>query len=444
MRCKALTSALVIAIVIAFVGLADGVAAQGSAAGTAFSDYPVTACAYVAARVERQAWRAMRPDTVYHTVSGDVRLAPTIDSVRACVARFDPATVAPRDLLVLGSAYLAANDDRRAEEAFHRFAALALAKAPADAAWDYLQIVYAYAGASPFRLAPAYAYAARLDSLHGAAAERVMAHVALERVAAFQDSVAVMRAQADAAVAASRELTGPARAEWAEQVAAAFLAQADAAARGGDVARAASIVQGALADLGTVRPSATSDLARWAFWYTLYGKAAPTVEASYWYQPTAATPAAPFVRPMANRVSLLLFVSKNCGELCASGYATIRRVAAALDTSRVQVTLVSATSGWDRDEVIPSAADEAERIRQYFHGFLALPLPLAIWSTDFGKRPDGSRLIRPGPNERAFGAGPSASLFGVLIDRHGAVHSVMVVGPGSEARIVHEVGELLR
>lgn len=409
-----------------------------------FPEYAPFACAEVASRVEQQWWRASRPDTITHPPDGDWYRPATIDSVRACVSRFAVSAVEPRDLLGLGRASLDANDDARAAAAFARLVQLGTAKPVAERAWDLLQIVSAYATASPNRLDSAVVYMTRLDSFGSVAApERVMAHVVLARRAGVRDSLPMLDAQANAAVGISESIQGDARREWAWQIADAYGEQADAAGRRGDAERALAILQHALVDLGPLRASLSDMLNGEMFPYTLLGKPSPRVAATYWYVADTVRASTPLVSPVPGKVTLIALVSKDCGALCATGYTTIRHLASTFDTTRVQITLVTATSGWDRDAVIANAADEARIASQFFHGYAALPCPLAIWATDFGKRADGHRVIRSAPNERAFGGRPDG-IVGVVVDRHGIVRAATVIGPAMETRLTHVISDALR
>lgn len=412
-----------------------------------YARYTPAECAQLVTRAERQAWRAIRPDTVYHPPTGDRWLNGTIDEARACVPQFDVATTAPTQLVGLGTAYLIAGDDAHASAAFDRLRAAHAGLGEDVRAWDLYQIVAAYANARVPRVAAAQQVANALDRMgKPAAPERMLAHQTLAEIAYVRDSVPWLDAEIHAALAAARDITGDARREWAWSIAGAYESYADVLGRRGLGPAAVAVIDSATAELGPLRAQLRQDIAGHRFGYTLYGQPAPMLTASYWYTSDTAGSAPTLIptvaRPRHGVVSLLLFVSANCGDRCFSGYAVARRLRARFDSSHVDITLVTRTEGWHHNHLIATPADEAAQIRTYFRDTVQLPFPIGIWRTDFGHKADGSLIVKSAPNDRAFAETLAPPLYGVIVDRTGVVRSILIVNPFSEERIRHLITEL--
>jgi hypothetical protein len=312
-----------------------------------------------------------------------------------------------------------------------------------ERAWDVYEIVSAALDASPPRLAMALRYASVLDRMKPAApAERMLAHAALSGRAHVLDSIPFLATEVAAAVAASRELTGDAKKEWAWQAARVAEAHADLAARQGNGALAAAIIDTALAVYGPLRKGITEELVGIRFPYTLYGASSPSVIGSYWYDRGSPTVVPALVRPARGAVSLLVFVSQGCGDLCYPGYAVLRRLATAFSYSALNVTLLTRTGGWYQNRLVANPADEAALVQTYFRNDVGLPYPMAVWATEFTRKPDGSLAVKSAPNDFAFAQALAAPLSAVLVDRDGIVRGTMGVNPANEARLHHMIAVL--
>jgi hypothetical protein len=257
------------------------------------------------------------------------------------------------------------------------------------------------------------------------------------------DSIPFLATEVAAAVAASRELVGDAKKEWAWQAARVAEAHADLAGRQGNGALAAAIIDTALAEYGPLRKGITEELVGLRFPYTLYGMQSPPVIGSYWYGSESSTVVPALVRPARGIISLLVFVSQGCSDRCYPGYAVLRRLATTFSDSVLGVTLLTRTGGWYQNRLVANAADEATLVQRYFHQEVGLPFPMAAWATEFTRKPDGSLTVVSAPNDFSFAKTLAAPLYAILVDQAGIVRGTMGVSPANEARLHHMITVLL-
>lgn len=441
-------------VVAAMWGISSAAIAQGNAGGDGrvdsvgvrYARYAPFACAAISLRDEQQFWRDRRPDTVAAPPLGNPLQANTVVDVGRCVARYTIDGVPTAALLGLGRAYLDANEDRLADSAFRRLIRDGTERSVDERAWDLYMVIMSYMSAAPVRLTSALEYLRQLDAMGSpAAAGRLLAHELLFGQAVRMDSVPFMDSESDAAVRASRDLRGDARYEWAWQSAAAYSSRADVAGRQGDSQQAIATLRAAAAELGPFRKGIQLSLLGGTLPYTRYGTTATSLQSTFAYGPGSSTRAADLELPAHGHVSLLVFVDKNCSALCYPGYSVIRRLVARYAGAGLDVTLVTRTSGWDRNRLV-MPTDEGDLIRDFYHGYVNIPAPIVVWKTEFARKPDGGRRIVSMPNDTAYaGAGRAApSLQTVLIDRAGVIRQIVVASPRMEQRLNGMIAELLR
>jgi hypothetical protein len=303
------------------------------------------------------------------------------------------------------------------------------------------QIVLIYLDAHPAQLDNAQRYVAQIEALgRGAAAEGLLAHMAMARQGEQMDSLSFMEAHVDAAFAADSALPSDTAKDYAYVLAGAYLARAHLAGRRGDGAAALSALREGAQILSTVRPQAVQLLTSSARRYTLFGKPAAPIQATYWFEPGSAESLATPARPSPGRASLLLFVDNHCADQCYTTYATLRRLAATYAARGLDITLVARTSGFYQNALVADPADEAKKLRAYFHDYLHLPGSLAVWATEFGHKADGRLDVRSAPNERAYKATTTQA---VLIDPAGVIRYVALLGIGTETTWDHVIAATL-
>jgi hypothetical protein len=343
-------------------------------------------CAFHAVLAENQFWRDRRADTVSLPSTGQSRQRATVAAVDACIARFAMARVADDDLLGLGRAYLAAEQVVRADSTF---ALLAQRTAVPGRAWVLYQIVTAYLDAAPSLLGRAEQALKHLDARGPAAApERMLASLALARVARVRDSVALQTRALAAAKAASDALMGDAKSMYAATSADVYIALAHLHARRGNAAAAAAAIATAQHTVVPLRPMRTKRrVENAAKFFPLLGKPAPPIQARQWYGSDGSV-ARP---PAAGRGRPALIVFAWPGSQAYPSYAVVRRLAAAFGDG-LDIVFVARTTGVFQDRLV-SPDSETVLLKQYYLETQHLPVTLAVSHTQYHRIADGR--LRP-------------------------------------------------
>jgi len=407
--------------------------AQQVDAPMSFARYRIPVmCAEAAAFGERQFWRDRRPDTVYHPRTGTSLQRSVVTTTRQCLDHFSLDQTKIRDLLGAGEAYLAAEENSRADSAFARLVAIA---SPANKPWVLSQIVDLYVNAALPNLPKALAFAEQLDALGAAAApERMIAHLSIVEGAQFIDSVSLQARELNAALAAMHEMRGDTRKAYAFWSATVYQYRAALKARLNDTAGVRRELMTAREELGPLRPAVRADLDAALEGYRLLGQPSPTVQATTWFNTTDPKTA----RPVKGKPSLLVFVSHSCLPVtCYPQYAVLRRIAAKYG-ARLDITLITRTQGFYRNKL---ASPDSEMVfaKQYFFDYLKLPGVLAIWRSDLGHRDDGHLTVLTAPNDEAFHTSKAA----FLVDSHGVIRLITRLSSSREAMLDDMIQSLL-
>jgi len=386
--------------------------------------------------MERAFWRDRRPDTTYFARTGHPDQPTTIAAVRACVAQFSVATVAPRDLLGLGQAYLAADEPALADQAFARLAEVTKQGPIQTLGWTLSQIVAVYLEAAQPQLARAESYLAQLDALGAAVApDRTRAHVAMAQQARFRDSIPLQARESAAALKASQEITGDARKEYAGTSCMAYWEVAYYRARMNDGPGAYAIMQKAKSTLVPLRPMISLCLAGMEELRSI-GQTAPPIRATDWYN--TGTPGNQ--RPISGKPSLIVFATMR-NEYAFVGYGVLRRLVAKYAVRGLDVTFVTRTRGYVGGSVV-TPDSEAVRVRDYFLKELQLPVTVALTKSDFGHRSDGRKILTSATNETAYQVPGLIPLPTYVIDSNGTVRMVTALDREDEAVLDDVLQEL--
>jgi len=374
-------------------------------------------------------WRARRPDTTYYPRTGRRYQQVTIDSVRACISRFSIATTAPTELLGLGQAYLTAASPIQADSAFQALLRAVAKDSVRGRAWVLYQIVKAYLDAAPPQLTDAERYLTQLDALGSrAAAERMLAHRTLADRAQVRDSVSLWERELNASRTAMHELQGDLQREYAPASAEVYRATAELRARQGNAPAALAILDTARRELVPLRPSVEEILGNRRF--ENLGKPQPSVDATHWFN-VGSTGS---VRPTPGKVNYLMEVSLISPQGYYEAFGVVRRLMAKYGARGLDVTLMIRTEGYFRRRLVP-ADTEVANIRHYYLDFLKLPITLAVWKTDLGKRDDGRVEPRVFPNTWFVGD--------VIVDRKGIARLTTLTDRDHEAVIEDVIESLL-
>lgn len=381
--------------------------------------------------VEGQFWRARRRDTLFIPRTGD-RLQPvTIEQLLACLARFQIENVSGQDVFGLGRAYLAAGKLVQADSALRSFERTAIARP--DRAWLLYQIVTAYLDAPEPRLVQAALYLAQLDALGAhAAPERLLAHLTMIRQARVRDSVALQEREVHAALVASRVLTGDAAKEYVSASAMVYIELAHLKARQNDGVGARAALDTGRHTVAAILPGAERLIDLYAGWFQLLGTTAPPIAATLW----ANTGPDGEQRPVRGRPSLVVF----WGGGSFPGLGVLRRLSQRYASRGLDITLVHRSAGYYRNQLVP-ADTELVRWRDLFLNELRLPVTVALWKTDLGRRDDGRVTVLSAPNDDAYRP-PQSPLVTYVIDARGTIRLVTALSHDNEAILDDVLGTL--
>jgi hypothetical protein len=380
-------------------------------------------------------WRNRRGDTTYFPPEGYADQPTTVAAMRACLARFSLAGALPRDLLGFGKAYLAAEQPDLARQALATLAKIPME--PSAKAWTLYQIVTVFLETPRPLLVDAEQYAAQLDAMGApVAAVRMLAHDAIAAAAVVRDSVPLQAHEATVALHASQELTGDARKEWGIHSAWAYTDMAALDVRQNNPAAAMAALTAGQSALVPLRPFVRSSFDAEQPYFIPVGQPAPEIQATRWYH----TGSAGNRRPVPGKPTLIFFSAARCTS-CYEGYGVLRRLAAKYAARGLDITLVTRTHGYFGRRLVPPDT-EMTKLAAYFLDDLKLPVTLAIWRTDFGRRNDKRLTIESAPNDQAYR--PTENMAAYLVDANGRVRLVTVLARANEAMLDDVIGELLR
>jgi len=377
-------------------------------------------------------WRDKRSDTVYHSPDGNKNQPSTVQAVAGCAEKFSTGTAQERDLLGLGQAYLASEQDAKADEALNRLISLAGSRGTSAKTWAMYEAANVYLGAPQPKLAKAEAVIAQLDAMGAAAAvERMLAHTDFANAAQNRDSVQLQEREVNAALKASKEITGDTRKEYAPASAAVYGAMAMLKARQNDPKGALAAITTGRNELVPLRPSVGRYFNAIMAWYTPLGKKAPPLVASQWFN----TGAGGDKRPIAGKPTLLVWAAPSFGGMAYPGWAILRRLNA--KHQNVDITILSKTAGYYRNRLVKPDS-EIILSSDYFVNYLKVPGAVGIWKTPLGKRNDGQVTIESAPNDEAYhppGPPMDGPLVVFLIDSKGTIRLVSYLKFANEAEI---------
>jgi len=372
-----------------------------------------SACAEAARRIDALAWRP--PDRADTTPALPLRMPLRREAVMAaqqCVAHFVTTTVSESELFGLGRAYVVAGMFPQADSAFERLLASPASRRVEVRVHVMGEIAAVYLEARPVRVAEARAMLARLDRLRGAAAvERLLGHVALTKQAIYMDDVALAELESQAAIRASKDLTGESRSTFIWKSREAARLAADVQMRRNRPQDAIAIMTQAFQDLTSVDPRLAADIPRIPPYYLRQGSPAPKVHASRWLNAST-----DMMRPAVGKRSLILFVDKNCRLNCENGYAVLRRLQAQYPD--LDVTFVAQTGSYGRSGVLTQDQDLQE-ISQHFTERLHFNVPIAVWLPTYRRRTldHGLEITSTNPNDENFPEGNTMVAY--FVDRKG-------------------------
>jgi hypothetical protein len=376
-----------------------------------FDSFTPGACFWVSRLVQAAALRE-NPDTTSYYPAKESTITLARDSVRFCSSAYS-APSAPGDLLDEARVRLVTGDDAGARTIGQRYLATLADSSTEQKAWALHLLVETDVRMRPRRLADAAQILAELDRLGSKAARAsVIAHLALAgaRRETWDDSAAT--AEASTAISKWKTLPPEDALGLASEATMAFLMKAEIAMRtnGGDAARA--IIDTAQRTIPSAAAFSKRQLEGLRRLYSVIGKKAQPIVATYWFNTSDPTAA----RPALNKVTVIMEASHACGSGCRPRYRALARLNNRFGTRGLELISFTKTVGYYRDVAPVAPVDEAKYDSTFFLVTKQIPGALAVFETKFRWLPDGRRVNEPTPQERNY---PLASL--VIVDRQGII-----------------------
>lgn len=406
---------------------------------TSFERYAVPEeCASAAIWYTERSRYTVDTDTLYLGRTGRPLLQSTIEQVRSCLSRFTVESVPQRELLGLGAAYLAANQDSLAAAAFARLDQL-LASAPMlDRAWARYQMVSRYLSAVLPRVEAADRVLQSLDQLGpSAAVARLHGHLAMAQLAQCRDSVTLWDRETRAALALVRQMPHDVTRDYISQAFESYVLRTRWFARQNAPDSAAAVIADAKRLLVPLQPIMMGKVQLLSTWIAMQGKPAAPVKATRWYNVTSS---ADTIHPASGRVSVVMFGAPHCYR-CRPGYAVLRRLRAAYGAS-LDLVMAAQTVGYFGERLV-SPDSESRLIAHYFLDQLTLPVHLAVWNTPMGRRDDDHVTVLAAPNRDAYPMPPSEDWVAVVVDRDGFVRLATEVTASNEVLLDDVIRETI-
>jgi hypothetical protein len=376
-----------------------------------FRYYIPGACVEAVKRSDAFYWRTT-PDTVQFNMAADTMLTVSARLAKACAAQFSVEQVNPRDLVLLAKVYLAAGDDPAALRAVTRRLHEDADASAATRAATLEDIVGAYLHASPARLHEAQRYLAQLDTVSGseAALSRFRAHLSMLRYFEMANDDANLRAQAEAAIVADKEMNAKDRREFGVYIGEVYkiLAAAEGA-RTGTSAAPRAVIERAREDVKSLSYGIAM-MAKPDTIASLYGRKGTRVKGDYWLGATGDT-----IRPAPGKVTIIVF------RLNRTSVAALRRLQERFG-DQIAVTGLVHTVGYFRDEGPLNTDQELKLLRQYYIDELGMPGTIAVSKTQFTTMPDGRRRAPLDSTSRAYWT--PAGTVAVVLDQQGIIRRV--------------------
>ena len=362
-------------------------------------------------------------------------------ALKACVARFDQAPVADRDLAGLAMLYMEAAQMEPAKAAMGR-ALAAKDLAPAERAEVLVQAVNVglREPKGDARNARLETSVDELDRLPAASFDqKFTVHSRMNGYYRADDIDAGIAKHSTWIISEAARFTDAQRKEYGATVVNAFVNLAQARAGQNRNAEALALLRRAIADwsdLPDTRRAVEPELER----YQLVGTAAAPIAAPRWLNRPAGQ-AAPL--DLTGKVTLLEFSAHWCGP-CRESYPGVNRLRAKYGKDGFQVVLATRLYGYFQSERSLAPEAEFERDKAYFaeHG---LDVPIAVGDKVDIKVENGKTVYVPGPdpNDTAYKVSGIPQI--QLIDRQGRIRLIMIgYDEANEGKLAALIEELVK
>jgi hypothetical protein len=300
-----------------------------------------------------------------------------------CGRNFRVADVAPSALWGEMRLALVLNEDSIAQDALNRL--LSFAPTPAQRRWTALNGISTYLKGNPPRIALARAMLKQLDAEgNSALIERYSARIAFMEM--------WQRIDLDSAVKDATEATellrmmSPSQRDQVGSPLAPYQVLFEAANRVGDLDAQEAIIKRIRLEMfpwRNLQDHLTRVLSnRLEVRRSLYGKQVMTLEGAHWVN------GGDIPRPVAGRMSLLIWFDHMCGAQCVSFYTLIRHLKQQYGDA-LELILVTETRGYTIGTSAISVDEEVRRISDYYITEQKLPVTLLIDERTISKGIDG-------------------------------------------------------
>lgn len=377
--------------------------------GKSFEGFTPGACLWVPRMVERLALRD-HPDTSAYNPQKDSTIRLARDSAQYCSAsNIEPTTGVA--LLDQARVRLVTGDDAAARASASRY--VASLTDPEKKAWALHLVVDDNARARPERMTDASAALVELDKLGVPAARAsVLAHLTMARTRRDMWNDSAAAAEASAAIAKWRTLSPDAALDLASSLVEAFVIKSEIALRTSNADAARAIIDTAARTVPSVAAGARRQIDATRRLYSVAGKKAAPIQATYWFN----LPDTNHARPLAGRVSIIMEATHTCGSFCRPRYRALARYAARFGQRGFDIINFTKTVGFYRDVAPVTPVEEARYDSTLFVAGRQMPGALAIYETKFSWLPDGRRVNERTPQEVNY---PLATL--VIVDKRGVI-----------------------
>lgn len=416
----------------------SGVQSSDTQAATLYERYVTPGwCEAALTRLNTIYWRDKRSDTVTYAPLTDSIPTPVKQTLASCASRFTVQNTPEHELVALVQLDLTLGRDDQARAAADRLIAMHASDAADKRGWVILLVAQSFLDAKPARLDDGRRYLARLDSLSGLAGEvRMLGHVHYGEFAVRTGALANAYSEYQTAIAASKAMSRDERTNRIDAVYMMYDSASEVTALYRGAPEALRMIESANSELVPLRPEGTpgsvgAPLQALTRLYGLYGKKAEPLRPSHWYAINGDT-----IRPKFGVASLVVFGNPNCGGLCYSEYAAIRRLHAKYGTA-LNTTIVTGTEGYYLNNLVSPPSAESDSAGKYFLDFLKLPVAIAASEITFTRKIDGRRNPRPSIDQQNYEKGRNA----VLVGSDGSIKAIVNFGLTRERLISDLIAE---
>jgi thiol-disulfide isomerase/thioredoxin len=363
-----------------------------------------------------------------------------IELAQSCAAKFDPATIAPRELPSLADLYTEASKPEMAKLALDR--ALAVKDlAVVDRAVVLVQAVRSglREPKSPERNARLESYVDELDRMPDTVFDqKFSAHNSLNGYYRADDIDAGIIKHSMWIIDAAKTFTPDQRQRLGASIANAYANIAEAWAGQGMTEKALEFLRRGQAEWKDVPRASEGYFLPVIERLSLVGTPGAAITAPHWLNMPAGTTSI----EMSGSVTLLEFTAHWCGP-CKESYPGIKRLLAKYGSQGFRAIFATELYGYFGAEQKLPPEVELERDREYFTKKEGFDAPIAIGARQTPEMVNGRPVYKPDPNFAAYKVGGIPQIH--LLDKHGKLRLIMTgYDDENEAKLAKIIEDLLK